>query len=304
MFIFKILWSKQSVKLWSWSGNDLKNKWRILSKGEQTASIENLHIDFGNFAPNSIQKFLIYIGQHSFLKRGLFRYRYSKIIFSLKKGPLDVYFKKCAFRIFGENNLIEYGILLDPKYNSLDLKFLLEGSNLDSNFVDLGSNIGLYSQPLALASPNGIVLSIDANPLMKSRLLFNYKATAITNIRFVLSAVSNKIGTGSLKIRKNDNAIVALDENIKSDVKINTLENIISDNNIKNIYGLKIDIEGHEDKALVPFLLNANESLLPKKIVIEKFSKNTDYPECTLAFKKLNYKLVSRSKNNSFYEKK
>ena len=253
--------------------------------------------------PNSIQKFLIYIGQHSFLKRGLFRYRYSKIIFSLKKGPLDVYFKKCAFRIFGENNLIEYGILLDPKYNSLDLKFLLEGSNLDSNFVDLGSNIGLYSQPLALASPNGIVLSIDANPLMKSRLLFNYKATAITNIRFVLSAVSNKIGTGSLKIRKNDNAIVALDENIKSDVKINTLENIISDNNIKNIYGLKIDIEGHEDKALVPFLLNANESLLPKKIVIEKFSKNTDYPECTLAFKKLNYKLVSRSKNNSFYEK-
>ena len=281
----------------------MKNKWRILSKGEQTASIENLHIDFGNFAPNSIQKFLIYIGQHSFLKRGLFRYRYSKIIFSLKKGPLDVYFKKCAFRIFGENNLIEYGILLDPKYNSLDLKFLLEGSNLDSNFVDLGSNIGLYSQPLALASPNGIVLSIDANPLMKSRLLFNYKATAITNIRFVLSAVSNKIGTGSLKIRKNDNAIVALDENIKSDVKINTLENIISDNNIKNIYGLKIDIEGHEDKALVPFLLNANESLLPKKIVIEKFSKNTDYPECTLAFKKLNYKLVSRSKNNSFYEK-
>ena len=281
----------------------MKNKWRILSKGEQTASIENLHIDFGNFAPNSIQKFLIYIGQHSFLKRGLFRYRYSKIIFSLKKGPLDVYFKKCAFRIFGENNLIEYGILLDPKYNSLDLKFLLEGSNLDSNFVDLGSNIGLYSQPLALASPNGIVLSIDANPLMKTRLIFNNKASGIKNVKFVLSAVSNKIGKGSLKIRKNDNAIVALDENIQSDVKINTLENLIHENNIKSIYGLKIDIEGHEDKALVPFLLNANESLLPKKIVIEKFSKNTDYPECTLAFKKLNYKLVSRSKNNSFYEK-
>ena len=80
------------------------------------------------------------------------------MIFSLKKGPLDIYFRKCAFRIFGENNLIEYGILLDPKYNSLDLEFLLEGSDLESNFVDLGSNIGLYSQPLALASPKGIVL--------------------------------------------------------------------------------------------------------------------------------------------------
>ena len=37
---------------------------------------------------------------------------------------------------------------------------------------------------------------------------------------------------------------------------------------------LKIDIEGHEDKALVPFLLNAPKNCFPKKIVIEKHSKN------------------------------
>ena len=64
----------------------------------------------------------------------------------------------------------------------------------------------------------------------------------------------------------------------------------------------EIDIEGHEDKALVPFLLNSSETLLPKKIVIEKLSKNSDYPGCLMAFEKLNYKLVSRSKNNSHYE--
>ena len=104
----------------------MKNKWRILSQDEQNASIDHADIDFGAFAPNSLQKFLIHIGQNSFLKRGLFMYRYSKLIFSVRKGPLDIYFKKCAFRLFGENNLIEYGILLDPKYNSLDLEFLLE----------------------------------------------------------------------------------------------------------------------------------------------------------------------------------
>ena len=74
------------------------------------------------------------------------------MIFSLKKGPLDIYFKKCAFRIFGENNLIEYGILLDPKYNCSRSRVSFRRVDLDSNFVDLGSNIGLYSQPLALAS--------------------------------------------------------------------------------------------------------------------------------------------------------
>jgi FkbM family methyltransferase len=280
----------------------LKNKWRRLSTDEQAVKIDYDHIEFGTFAPNILQKFLIYIGQNSFLKRGLFRSKYSKMILSIKKGPLDIYFKKCAFRIFGENNLIEYGILLVPNYNGLDLAFLLEGSDLESNFVDLGSNIGLYSQPLALASPLGKVLAIDANPLMKSKLLFNFHASKINNIEFSLSAVSDKIGKGSLKIRKNDIAIVALDENIKGNIEINTLQNLISISKIKSIHGLKIDIEGHEDKALVPFLLNAPKALLPKKIVIEKLSKESDYPGCNDAFKKLNYKLVKRSKNNSFYE--
>ena len=251
----------------------MKNKWRKLSINEQTATTKYDDVKFGAFAPSILQKLLIYIGQNSILKRGLFRDRYTKMIFSLKKGPLDICFRKCAFRIFGENNLIEYGILLDPKYNYLDLEFLLEGSDLESNFVDLGSNIGLYSQPLALASPKGIVLSIDANPLMKTRLLFNSKASKIKNIQFVLSAVSNKIGKGSLKIRKDDIAIVSLDETIQSDIKINTLENIIKENKLKSIYGLKIDIEGHEDKALAPFLLNTTESLLPKKNCNRKISK-------------------------------
>ena len=96
---------------------------------------------------------------------------------------------------------------------------------------------------------------------------------------------------------------VSINEDIKGSIKIDTLEKIIRDQKLKSIYGLKIDIEGHEDKALVPFLLNVDEDLLPKRIVIEKKTKNSDYPGCAIAFKKLNYTLVSRSRNNSFYKK-
>lgn len=281
----------------------MKNKWRNLSENEQSDKSNFDNFDFGAFAPNTIQKILIFLGQNTFLKRGLFRSSYTRIILSFRKGPLDIYFKKCAFRIFGDNNLIEYGILLDPKYNISDLEFLLDGASHDSNYVDLGSNIGLYSQPLALAVPNGKVISIDANPLMKSKLLFNVRASAIKNIKIVSSAVSDKIGKGSLMIRKNDIAIISVDESVEENIEINTLENILNEKKIKSIYGLKIDIEGHEDKALVPFLLNAKNSLLPKKIVIEKLTANSDYPRCTEAFAKLGYKLVARSKNNSFYMK-
>ena len=280
----------------------MKSNWRSLKAHEIISSTEFNSYTFGIFTPNYIQKILIFIGKKSFLKRGLFRTSYSKIILSLKKRPLDIYFRKCAYRITGENNLIEYGILLDPKYNFSDLDFLLKGAKNNSNFVDIGSNIGLYSQPLALNSPDGLTVSIDANPNMVSKLQFNINATKIQNIKVISTAVSDIQGKGSLKIRKDDIAIVALDEDVKSSIKIDTLENIIKSAKINSIFGLKIDIEGHEDKALVPFLLNSPKNLLPKKIVIEQQNKNKDYPGCKDAFNKLNYKLVGRSKNNSFYE--
>lgn len=276
--------------------------WKKLNTRNSSHQIKHDDKDFGIFLPNLLQNILIFIGKKTFLKRGLFRTSYAKFIMSQSSGPLDVFFRGCAYRIWNEKNLIEYGLLLDPNYNHKDIDFLIRGSSTDSNFIDIGSNIGLYSLPIALASPKGKTISIDANPLMQSRLNFNKKSSKISNIKMINIAVSDKKGSGTLKIRKDDIAIVALDESQNGNVEITTLNEILQNNKINEIYGLKIDIEGHEDKALVPFLLNAPEKTLPKKIVIERPSKNQDYPGCKSAFKKLNYKLVDYSKNNSFYE--
>ena len=281
----------------------MEEEWRNLSFDEQLDEKDFTEYQFGSFKPNLCQRILIFIANKTFFKRGFFRIKFTQLIMSLTKGPLDIHFRNCAFRIYGENNLIEYGILLNPKYNQTDIDFLLEDSKSNSNFVDLGCNIGLYSLPLASSAPNGTVISIDANPLMQSRLSFNANSSGIKNIQIICSAVSDKTGEGSLLIRKNDTAIVSVNEDRKGSTKIDKLENIIREQGLKSIYGLKIDIEGHEDKALVPFLLNVDEDLLPKRIVIEKKTKNSDYPGCAIAFKKLNYTLVSRSRNNSFYKK-
>ena len=280
----------------------MKNTWSKLDTSRSRNTYESHKRNFGSFKPNLLQTIMISIGQKTFLKRGLFRSYYAKIIMSLSSGPLDVVFRGCAFRLWNERNLIEYGILLDPNYNHEDIDFLVNGAKNNANFVDIGSNIGLYSQPLALAAPKGQTISIDANPLMKLRLNFNSSSSKISNINMINIAVSDKKGSGSLKIRKDDIAIVALDENIDGNIKYSTLIEVLSINKIDKIHGLKIDIEGHEDKALVPFLLNAPKTLLPNKIVIEQPTRNQDYPGCLNAFEKLNYKLVGRSKNNSFYE--
>ena len=47
---------------------------------------------------------------------------------------------------------------------------------------------------------------------------------------------------------------------------------------------MKIDVEGHEDLALAPFLLSVAVDELPAKIVIEKNANQEDYPACKDAF--------------------
>jgi FkbM family methyltransferase len=280
----------------------MKRIWRPLSSVEIKKYEEINEDSFGTFAPTLFQSILIFIAQRSFFKRGQLRRLIAYLTYSIRKKPLDIYFRKCAFRLYyGRRNHIQDGLLVNPKYNFDDIEFLLKGSDENSNFVDIGSNIGLYCQPLALNSPKGQVIAIDANPIMIKQLGFNAKASNLKNLKTIFSAVSDKTGSGSLSIRNDDNAIVAINEKINDGIPIKTLKDILSESKIGKIYGLKIDVEGHEDLALAPFLLSAEKKELPTKIVIEH-ANYQDYPICQEAFKKLKYNLIGRSKNNSFYE--
>ena len=280
----------------------MKKIWRDLSSEELKNREETTQEDFGTFKPTILQNFLIFTAQRSFFKRGHLRRFFAYLTYSLRKTPLDVYFRNCAFRLhFNHRNHIQDGLLVNPRYNFNDIEFLLKGSEQNSNFVDIGSNIGLYSQPLARNAPKGRVIAVDANPVMVQQLNFNAKASNLKNLSVIFSAVSDKTGYGSLIIRNDDDAIVAINEQNSDGIPIRTLQDILDESKIEKIFGLKIDVEGHEDLALAPFLLSADKDRLPNKIVIEHVNQE-DYPECQNAFKKLNYKLVGRSKNNSFYE--
>jgi FkbM family methyltransferase len=274
---------------------------RMLRNEEVSVSRLELGAPFGAFAPNVIQRGLIALGQNTFLKRGFFRGFVANLIFRLGRGRLDIRFRDCAFRLNNNRNLIEYGLMLAPEYNQADIRFLLHGAKPDANFVDVGSNVGLYALPAARTSPSGTVLAIDANAQMAQALMFNVEASGLRNVRMVACAVSDKDGRGDLAIRKEDLAIVSLVEAAEGSVQVRTLASVIAEADITSIHGLKIDIEGHEDKALAPFLEAAPQSLLPLRIVIEHPWPDDDYPACKAAFAKRGYTLKGRSRNNSFY---
>jgi FkbM family methyltransferase len=276
--------------------------WRTLTAHELSdaglASAEKL----GHFRPNFFQRLLIQLCQHTFLKRGAARAWMTSLILACGDGHLDIFFRRAAFRIYGGNNLIEFGLLLNPGYNGVEIDFLLDGAGKDANFVDIGCNIGLYSLPLAMHAPSGRVLAIDANPKMVERIQWNADASGAENVLVVHTGVGDVSGQCDLLIRRDDLAIVSVEMKSDGQMPMRLLHEVIQCAGLETIHGLKIDIEGFEDKALVPFLNSAPAELLPKKIVIEHPTATSDYPGCTEAFARLGYELVSRTRNNSLYQ--
>ncbi|KGF67632.1 hypothetical protein LL06_21235 [Hoeflea sp. BAL378] len=255
--------------------------------------------------PNRLQQRLIAIARASVLRRGVFRATVSRLVFLLGGGrPIDIGFRDVVFRLEGGRNLIEYGILLNPAYNEEDIDFLRGAVTNGGVFVDIGCNIGLYSLPLARAAgPNGRCVSIDANPLMVERLMRNAALSGLANITCIASAVSDREGSGHLAVRKNDDAIVAVEETGAGPIPVRTLAALLAEAGLTRVDGLKIDIEGHEDKALVPFLDGADPAMLPRRIVIEHPEPGADYPGCAAAFARHGYALVGRTRNNSLYSR-
>lgn len=258
------------------------------------------HLPFGHYAPSARQRMLIALGANSFLRRGLFRRTMSDLIMGGR--PIDVRFRGCAYRLRGRNNLIEFGILLNPRYNAGDLDFLIGACGPGGSFVDIGSNIGLYSLPLAASvGPSGKTVAIDANPLMARRLQWNARASNLDNIAMFACAVSDKAGMASLAIRKDDIAIVSIEEDPAGAVPVRTLPSILNEAGVARIDGLKIDIEGYEDRVLAPFIESCEEAMLPRRIVIERPPGGRDYQACAAAFARRGYRRVGQSRNNSFY---
>ncbi len=257
---------------------------------------------FGAYAPSFNQRALISLAQHTFLHRGTFREALTSLIMGSSGKPIDVTFRGCNYRLLGQSNLIEYGILLNPRYNAVDINFLIEGAEPGANFLDIGSNIGLYALSMAKAAgTSGKLIAIDANPMMAKMLSFNASASNLGNVHMFACAVSDKDGQGELLVHNNDVAIVAVVESENGSIPVRTLGSIVNEVGLQSIHGLKIDIEGHEDKALAPFLMAASQELLPKRIVIEHPKSFDDYPACARAFAKRGYTLVGQSRNNSFY---
>lgn len=261
---------------------------------------------FGAYAPRGLQAALIALARVPPLHRGFVRRPLANLVRSLGRDrTVDIERDGLTFRLRGAANLIEDGVLLHPAYNRREIDFLAGALPPGGTFVDLGANIGLYTLPLARkAGPAGRVLAVDANEDIVPVLDFNVRSAGLANVAIACVAVSDHAGRVSLDIRHGDLAVVGVEESPQGEVEMRPLGDVVRDHALERIDALKADIEGYEDRALLPFLRDASPEFHPRRIVIEHLGRHGWKTDCFPVFERHGYRFVGKTRGNSLFERR
>lgn len=141
-------------------------------------------------------------------------------------------------------------------------------------FLDVGANVGLYSlyvNAYARKAGNAAqIIAIEPGVGTCARLEANIAANQ-ANIQIIRAAVSDAPGTGYLgggQINRGEAKLSARSGETET-VVVDTLPRIARTLGIKRIDAMKVDIEGHDLKALTTFFEDSSEKLHPKLLILE-----------------------------------
>jgi FkbM family methyltransferase len=144
-------------------------------------------------------------------------------------------------------------------------------------FVDIGANVGLFSLFVAArAGASARILAFEPEPESVRRLRFNVDANPGVPIRVFSFALGETAGTALLVNDARDRGGTrVLRSNASSEppnnlrVPCRPLLEVLAEEGVETVDALKIDVEGDEDRILVPFFRQAQRSLWPRLLIIE-----------------------------------
>jgi len=191
-------------------------------------------------------------------------------------APLDIVVRGLRFRSHFNDNTPEYKLLFQGRrLNGWHLRKLRPYFRTGGTFVDIGANFGFFSLNAAKTMGDRCrVVAIEPNCTMVNRLRENIRLNGLNSIIVRDIAIGAAHGlaesqrdAASHGRRGYGPADVATTTD--QSVSMMPLLSVLRDAGIEKIDVLKIDIEGYEDQALMPFFTDAPESLWPQIIAIE-----------------------------------
>ncbi len=271
----------------------------------------------------SIIKIILLIGSKTILGRGLLRkiliYFIETIINTIKFNKSKPLFVTSFydFKIYYYADKQTGTKLYFSRNETKEIKFIKKKIENNSWFVDIGSNIGLYS--LNISNINSKykkvkTFSIEPNPIIYERLKKNYQLLVSQN-KFVKNnfllkncAIGDKEDFGQID-EKVDHANVKIIKNRRINIKkkfirikITKLSYLLKKYKINNISCIKIDTEGYEFKIIKNFFRNDNKRYFPKYLIVEH-NNEKNYIKNERIIIKNNYEIIFSTNSNTIYKK-
>lgn len=264
---------------------------------------------FGAYTPTSIQAGAIRFA------RGFDPGPFSKLAASIAKrviwpslsGPLDVTTWGIMMRLDPRRNITEKRLLLSPSRFELEEREILRARLLPGDrFVDVGANVGAYTMWVAsIIGPQGRGLAIEPQPKVLARLRANIALNPAFNVQIFPCGAGPHEGKMHLSIGSTNEGGASLATSgggaASVEVAIRPLLNMVTEAGFDRIDALKIDIEGFEDQALIPFFETAPKTLWPKLLILERSEKDWRI-DLLATLKKASYRDLATSKRNYVME--
>lgn len=208
------------------------------------------------------------------------------------QGPYDVTVDGLRFRTYPAENYCDrvlFGAGALPE--TAERRLLEPHVRTGMNFVDVGANIGTYSLWAArLAGPTARILALEPHPRTFAKLRFNIEANRAENIVALNLGAGEESSVLPLYFDGGGNvgqssmlAAGAGNAARPQDARVEPLAEILPAEGFTKVDLLKIDIEGYEDRALLPLFTKGPETLWPAALLIETVQRDLWQTDC-LAF--------------------
>lgn len=235
---------------------------------------------FGSYQVNFFEKLLGFGTSKPNVNAGILTKLHNSILkkYVFRTRPIvDKEFLGLKFRLSPSQNACDWWIAMHNKhYEEDELELLAQFKGQTMNFLDIGANIGTFSLWMHKnLSPESKIISFEPHPQTFQRLSVNMSlnnASNITPLNFAVGEEHTHLWLDSF--RPNNAGRCSLRTNYGTEknrmkVAVIPLLDALKNEGLDRVDLIKIDVEGYEDKALIPFFENATESMWPTYILIE-----------------------------------
>jgi len=214
-------------------------------------------------------------------------------------GPLVATVGGFTWRLAPRDNKVDFDIWYKNRLEGAEERAFLASHLVGGEvFVDIGANIGLYTVALLSAVPGLLAITFEPLERLRLRQRHNLALNGLTDRAMVRAEAVGPRGTLTLYESRNAGraSLLPFDgARAGTSVPVRPLAALID----RPPAAIKVDVEGFEDQALLPYFDETPPHRWPRAIVIETLHRNDWTRDCLQELFQRGYVQMGRTEENA-----